>query len=138
MQQDKYAELEDRATVPSLNDQIKQLEARVRVHQEIEAMKAEGKALVLTDEEMRLLAAFRRFKLEGGGYFEWRTPRNTEISGDVPPPPGQLLDAAGQRASGLIRNPEDPNDLHPQEIVDTVGTIAQRVLTEEFTRRGLL
>lgn len=63
MQERKYQELEDRASVSSQLDEIKRLEARVRVHQEIELMKQEGKALVLTEEEEKMLGAFRRFRL---------------------------------------------------------------------------
>lgn len=64
MQERKFEELEDRATDHSLKaDTFQQLEARSRVHREIEAMKAEGKAFELTEEEESMLLSFRRFKL---------------------------------------------------------------------------
>lgn len=65
-------------------DAIKKLEARARVHQEIEAMKAEGKAFELTDEEERMLISFRRFKVrmrKDGEVFTWQT-RKPEESAD--------------------------------------------------------
>lgn len=63
MQERKFQELEDRASFAENADNFQQLEARTRVHREIEAMKAEGKALELSDEEEKLLHSFRRFKL---------------------------------------------------------------------------
>jgi hypothetical protein len=78
MQEQKFEELADRASVVSELDAIKKLEARARVIQEIEAMKAEGKALTLTDEEISLLQSFRRFKLrmrKDGEVFTWQTRR---------------------------------------------------------------
>ena len=76
MQERKFEELEDRASASELADSLKQLEARERVHKEIEAMKAEGKALELSDEEEQMLRSFRRFKLrmrKNGEVFKWQT-----------------------------------------------------------------
>ena len=75
MQEQKYNELEDRASLSAEVDTIRMLEARARVHREIEAMKEEGKALVLTDEEERLLHSFRRFQrgCKPGAVFKWQT-----------------------------------------------------------------
>lgn len=78
VQEPKYDELERRASLSSELDQIRKLEARSRVHQEIEQMKAEGKALTLSEEEERLLFSFRRFKLrmrKDGEVFKWQTRR---------------------------------------------------------------
>lgn len=78
MQELKYEELESRASRTNDADLIKKLEARVRVHQEIELMKEEGKALVLTEEEEKMLHSFRRFKLrmrKDGEVFTWQTRR---------------------------------------------------------------
>jgi DNA transposition AAA+ family ATPase len=75
----KYNELEQRASlIAELDaelDPIRKLEARDRIHSAIEEMKEEGKALVLTDEEERILRAFRRFKngCKPGGVFKWQT-----------------------------------------------------------------
>ncbi len=84
MQEQKYNELEDRASMVEHLDEIKKLEARARIHQEIELMKEEGKALVLTEEEENLLRSFRRFKLrmrKNGEVFTWQTrlPEGVQI-----------------------------------------------------------
>ncbi len=76
MEREKFEELEDRASNIGHLDAIKMLEARARVHQTIESMKAEGKALELSDEEERMLHSFRRFKLrmrKHGEVFTWQT-----------------------------------------------------------------
>jgi hypothetical protein len=86
MQEQKYSELEERVSrlaeeaIPAdmTNAMLRKLEARHRVHQEIEAMRAEGKAITLSDEEIDLLSAFRRFKLrmrKDGEIFTWQTRR---------------------------------------------------------------
>lgn len=76
MNEMKYDELESRASESGLQDEIRNLESRPRIHREIERMKEEGKALVLTDEEERMLHSFRRFKLrmrKHGEVFTWQT-----------------------------------------------------------------
>jgi hypothetical protein len=76
MQEMKYNELETRASASEHLDAIHKLEARARVRREIELMKEEGKALVLTEEEENLLHSFRRFKLrmrKDGEVFTWQT-----------------------------------------------------------------
>ena len=78
MQEQKFPELEERASRSGLLDEIRQAEAASRVHQTIEAMKAEGKAFELTEEEERMLQSFRRFKLrmkKDGEVFTWQTRR---------------------------------------------------------------
>jgi len=85
MQEQKYDELETRASMTAEMDHIKKLEARSRVHQEIELMKQEGKALVLTGEEEDMLRSFRRFKLrmrKDGEVFTWqsRKPEGVQIA----------------------------------------------------------
>jgi hypothetical protein len=92
MQEMKYRELEQRAIPAGISDQIKKLEARAVIHQQIEQMKA----LTLSDEEFGLLESFRRFKLrmrKDGEVFTWQTRRPEGI---------QLVD-------------ETANILHPQE-----------------------
>ncbi len=84
MQEQKFDELEHRASNVGQLDEIRNLEARARVHQEIELMKAEGKALELSDEEERMLHSFRRFKLrmrKHGEVFTWQTrkPEGVQI-----------------------------------------------------------
>ena len=88
MQEMKYDELEDRASRSAMIDEIKKLEARTRVRDEIEAMKAEGKALVLTEEEESMLWSFRRFKLrmrKNGEVFTWQTrkPEGIQVVSDT-------------------------------------------------------
>jgi hypothetical protein len=76
MQENKFQELETRASEVGVTDQIKKLEARALVHQEIEAMKAEGKAFELSAEEEAMLKEFRVFKLrmkKDGEVFTWQT-----------------------------------------------------------------
>jgi hypothetical protein len=76
MQEQKYVELEERASQTGELDAIKKLEARSLIHAEIEAMRAEGKALTLSDEEFKLIESFRRFKLrmrKNGEVFTWQT-----------------------------------------------------------------
>jgi uncharacterized protein YecA (UPF0149 family) len=92
MQEQKYNELEERVTrlaedaIPEgmTNSMFRKLEQRERIHQEIEAMRAEGKAFTLTDEEVELLGSFRRFKLrmtKDGEVFTWQTrkPEGVQI-----------------------------------------------------------
>jgi hypothetical protein len=92
MQEEKYVELEERVSrlaeeaIPAdaTNAMLRKLEQRSRIYQEIEAMRAEGKALTLTDEEIELLSAFRRFKLrmrKDGETFSWQTrkPEGVQI-----------------------------------------------------------
>jgi len=84
MQEQKYSELEDRASSFGERDLIKNLEARARVHAEIEAMRSEGKALTLTAEEISMLESFRRFKLrmrKNGEVFTWQSamPEGVQI-----------------------------------------------------------
>jgi hypothetical protein len=85
MQLQKYEELENRASATGVLDEIRKLEARARVHREIEAMKEEGKALVLSEEEEGMLHSFRRFKLrmrKHGEVFTWQTrmPEGVQIA----------------------------------------------------------
>jgi len=88
MQEMRYSELEERASRLSITDEIKKLEARTRVRDEIEQMKAEGKALVLTEEEESMLWSFRRFKLrmrKNGEVFTWQTrkPEGIQVVSDT-------------------------------------------------------
>ena len=79
MQERKYVELEERAAaVPEQAERshLEKLIAKQRIRQEIDLMRAEGKALTLTDEEMDMLQSFRRFKLrmrKDGEMFSWQT-----------------------------------------------------------------
>ena len=78
MQEQKFTELERRASDVERLDLIRTLEARARVVHAIEEMKAEGTALSLSEEEIRMLEAFRRFKLrmrKDGEIFTWQTRR---------------------------------------------------------------
>lgn len=78
MQEQTLAELENRASAVGVSDAVLKLEARARVHQQIEVMKGEGKVLELTAEEESMIHSFRRFKLrmrKPGGLFTWQTTR---------------------------------------------------------------
>lgn len=75
---EKYAELERRALEPQLADSIRQAEIRSRVHAEVQNMLQSGEAIVLTDEERRMITSFRRFKLrmrKDGEVFTWQSIR---------------------------------------------------------------
>ena len=78
MEERKYDELEQRASLSAELDHVKRMETRLRVHQEIEKMRESGEAQTLTAEEMEMLFAFRRFKLrmrKDGELFTWQTRR---------------------------------------------------------------
>jgi len=90
MQEQKFEELENRASETEGVDQIRKLEARARVHQEIEAMKSEGKAFELSAEEELMLKEFRVFKLrmkKDGEVFTWqsRKPDGVHIVSESTP-----------------------------------------------------
>lgn len=90
MQEQKYKELEERVTrlseeaIPDgiPNSMFQKLKQRERIRQEIEAMRAEGKAFTLTDEEVSLIESFRRFKLrmrKDGEVFTFQTRRSEGV-----------------------------------------------------------
>lgn len=84
MQEHKFDELHIRAMQAEKLDLLKQAEASARVNAEIQKMKEEGTALVLSEEEMQMLRAFRRFKLrmrKDLDVFKWNTqaPREVQI-----------------------------------------------------------
>lgn len=82
MQEMYVRELEKRAGASDHADEIHALEARARVVSEIEKMRAEGKVHVLADEEVELIASFRRFKLrmrKPAEMFTWQTRRPDSI-----------------------------------------------------------
>ena len=88
MTNEKYNELETRASRSSERDLIKKLEARQVIYGEIEKMREEGLALTLTDEEIRMLEAFRRFKLrmrKASEVFTWQThvPEGIQVVQDT-------------------------------------------------------
>ena len=78
MNQETYNEVEERSSA-SLNEiyaHMGQQTARSVIHQQIENLKSVGKVLILSDEEERLLASFRRFKAackKAGDVFKWQT-----------------------------------------------------------------
>ncbi len=76
------------------------LEARRQVEQSLEAMRASGEIVELTDEEVRLVHCFRAFRSRGvkpGSVFKWQTH----------PDVGVVLTEA---AVVLVRDPQDRND----------------------------
>jgi hypothetical protein len=107
MNSEKYTELEDRSAVSMLQraelaDAVKRMEAHSRVQDVIAAMKEEGKALELTDEEERMLRSFRRFKAtikKPGEVFKWQT---RPVDADV------LIVDGGEAAH--IVDPQDVSD----------------------------
>jgi len=100
MQEQKFRELEDRAAAYEPADSWKQLEARARINAEIATMKAKGEAFELSDEEIKMLDSFRRFKLrmrKRVETFTWQTRV----------PDGVAL----VKESGLIEHPDEVGDL---------------------------
>lgn len=88
MQERRFEDLENRASLSEALDTVRQIEARSRVHDELERMKASGEALVLADEEERMLWSFRRFKLrmrKDGEVFKWQTrrPEGVQLATDT-------------------------------------------------------
>src|SRR5580704_11457051 len=88
MEQSKFDELEHRAASSAEMDEIKKFETHARVRSVIEEMKAEGKALELSEEEERMLHAFRRFKLrmrKDGDVFTWQTrkPEGLQLAAET-------------------------------------------------------
>lgn len=93
MQEQKYNELENRTTDAmaeaerrsmrfAMRDQIRKLEAKALIHAQIEEMRAKGEALTLSDEEIKMLESFRRFKLrmrKDGEIFTWQSRREEGI-----------------------------------------------------------
>jgi hypothetical protein len=80
----KYTELENRASESDALDAFKKLEARARVHDVIQQMKAEGSAHELSAEEEAMLLSFRRFRLrmrKTCEVFTWQTrkPEGVEV-----------------------------------------------------------
>lgn len=78
MQDEKYSELENRAAMSEVLDDVRNHEAHARVRDVIAEMKREGKALVLTAEEEEMLWSFRRFKTrmrKSHENFTWATRR---------------------------------------------------------------
>jgi hypothetical protein len=78
MQEHRYDELENRASLAEHFDEVRTLETRTRVKDEIQRMRESGEALTLTDEEERMLWSFRRFKLrmrKNGEVFKWQTAK---------------------------------------------------------------
>jgi hypothetical protein len=78
MEARKFEELETRASAVAEDDRfplMRKLEARMAVQREIAAMKAAGEAHELSEEEVRLLMEFRRFKgrCKPGQLFQWQT-----------------------------------------------------------------
>lgn len=108
MQEQKWDELQDRSLdrldvaeviENGRRDLIRKLEAQSIIHSEIEAMKRDGKALSLTDEELELLRAFRQFKL--------RMRRN-----------GEVFRRQTQMPDGVQVVDETAEILHPFEIAE--------------------
>lgn len=94
MQEEKYDELRNRSTdmLEHLFGQERAI-AQQAVRSEMDKMVKSGEALRLSDEEERLLKAFRRFKgrmKKNGEVFKWQTRLSTidealrlvEIAGD--------------------------------------------------------
>lgn len=93
MQEQKYEELGNRSTEAmaeqerqamsfAMRDQIRKLEARQIIEATIDKMRENGEALTLSEEEIKMLESFRRFKLrmrKDGEVFTWQTRRTEGV-----------------------------------------------------------
>jgi hypothetical protein len=85
---DAMAAAESRHLSAAMRDQIRKLEARAIINAEIEDMRSRGEALTLTEEEIKMLESFRRFKLRmrrDGECFTWQTrrPEGVQLAADT-------------------------------------------------------
>lgn len=77
MNTEKFAELESKASeslvsrMQALREQADQV-----IHEQVETMKASGAALELSDDEERMLRAYKAFvrRTKPGAVFSWKTP----------------------------------------------------------------
>lgn len=82
MTEQKFEELQSRASSIGELDTIKRMETAARVRSVIDSMKVEGQVFTLTDEEVLMLTSFRRFKLnirKDGAVFTWQTRKPAEV-----------------------------------------------------------
>lgn len=80
--------IERRSMSSAMKDAIRKLEAKAIVDETVQAMKERGEAFELTEEEEKMLVAFRRFKLrmrKDGEVFTWqsRKPEGVQIVQDT-------------------------------------------------------
>lgn len=97
MQEQRYEELETRAAAELEADErtlAAKLQASKVIHNELESMRQEDKILLLSEEEERMIRAFRGFKVrtKPGGVFQWQTRPDAAV-------------VAGQLS--LIQDPQD-------------------------------
>jgi len=84
LQNSAAEEFERRSMSAAMKDAIRKLEAKAIVDETVQAMKDRGEAFELTDEEEKMLLAFRRFKLrmrKDGEVFTWqsRKPEGVQV-----------------------------------------------------------
>lgn len=85
MNAERYDELMSEATIHremEARTLTEALDAKRAIQTELEAMKSQDKILMLSDEEERMLRAFRAFRLrcKPGGVFRWQThPENEGV-----------------------------------------------------------
>jgi hypothetical protein len=93
--QERYADELSTRSVERLKEMFPHAEAETTVRAELEAMRAEDKVLIMTDEEERMIRSFRRFKLscKPGAVFRWQTR----------PQEGVLV----SQETGLVRDPQE-------------------------------
>lgn len=80
MNERTYDELESKSSdkLKETFSQITQKQAESVIHRQLENLKAQDKVLILSDEEERMLASFRRFKAKmrkPSEIFTWQTRR---------------------------------------------------------------
>lgn len=61
---------------------LSRMEAEKAIEQQLNAMKRDGRLMLMTDEEERLIRAFRRFKMhakKAGEVFKWQTRPTRDV-----------------------------------------------------------
>lgn len=100
MNQDAYNELASKSSedLDRVFSQITHAQAVSVIHRQLENLKAQDKVLILSDEEERMLASFRRFKAKmrkPSEIFTWQT---RQIDGVIEAPEQFLIENAEEVA----------------------------------------
>lgn len=89
MQEQTLSEVQARAADQAgERDVVRKLEAHAHTTAVLEEMRAEGKVITMTEEEIQVLEAFRRFKArvrKNGEVFRWQTskPEGVQLASDT-------------------------------------------------------
>ena len=89
---------EEKAFGPRVVERTTLQEASEVIHEELAALRAQGRVLIFSEEEERLIASFRRFKAtcKPGNVFKWQT---RPAEGIIEPP-----------TPALVRDPQEVSE----------------------------